>query len=385
MSRYRYSNGPSGEEIRRAAKSVRVSDVLKDGFELPSNGAASSNGKATRSMPMTLTELLSRQEEPYDWLIDGLLEREDRFILTGNEGEGKSTLLRQMGIAAAAGLHPFTFEPLAEPVTVLDIDCENSPRQLGREFAKQLLPLGLYPPADLTNRFYIETCTGGLALDDVRDPEGDRARVESMIADCRPGLVIIGPMYKLFGGDAQDETPGRTLSLYFDHIRTKYHFPILIEAHSPHGEKRPYGWSGWKRWPEFGLHLDQSGKMTRWRGDRDVRAWPELLARGNPDGWLWTPTASTAPESRADPHEKQITDAQLEVLAAMRRADKTLTWGEVVERVSRRKAIVLVAFNRLRDQGAFIVTQERRSMEDGRQRLFDTFLIDPKGPYAPTK
>jgi RecA-family ATPase len=40
-------------------------------------------------------------------VIPGLLERRDRLMLTGEEGLGKSYLLRQIAVMAAAGLDPF--------------------------------------------------------------------------------------------------------------------------------------------------------------------------------------------------------------------------------------------------------------------------------------
>jgi hypothetical protein len=47
-------------------------------------------------------------DDPEDWVIPGLLAREDRLILTGAEGLGKMMLLRQIAVCAAAGLDPFT-------------------------------------------------------------------------------------------------------------------------------------------------------------------------------------------------------------------------------------------------------------------------------------
>ena len=74
----------------------------------------------------SLREFLDRDDPDHDWVIPGLLERGDRFILTGSEGLGKSVLQRQLAVCAAAGVHPFN-HPRVEPVRVLLIDCENGP------------------------------------------------------------------------------------------------------------------------------------------------------------------------------------------------------------------------------------------------------------------
>jgi hypothetical protein len=330
--------------------------------------------------PMTLAELLGHEEDDaYDWLIPNLLERGDRMVLTGKEGEGKSTLLRQIGLAAAAGLHPFSLEPIA-PLRVLDVDCENSERQLRREFTRALQPFE--GRSDMLDRFFIEVHTEGLILDQVRDPDGDRAWLEAIIVACQPQLVLLGPIYKVLIGVANDEEPNRELVKFLDRLRGRYGFAVLLEMHTPHDAKRPYGWSGWKRWPEFGLHLDEGGKLERWRGDREARAWPEQLIRGAPGGWLWTPGIPIAEAPSADPQEKRIVDAKLEVLRAMRRAKKPLAKQELLDRVSRQRAIVIVAFNRLRDQGAFLVTVENRLRSNGEPYPTELFVIDPDGPFG---
>ena len=56
----------------------------------------------------SLREFLDRDDPPFDWVVPGLLERGDRLILTGAEGLGKSVLMRQLAVCAAAGVHPFT-------------------------------------------------------------------------------------------------------------------------------------------------------------------------------------------------------------------------------------------------------------------------------------
>lgn len=142
-----------------------------------------------------------------------------------------------------------------------------------------------------------------------------------------------------------------------------------LEAHTPHDADRPYGWSGWKRWPEFGLHLGEHGGLSRWRGDREARAWPERLSRGKPGEWQWAAGGQANGEPPADHREKQITDAGLEVL----------------ERVSRQRFVATVAFNRLRDQKAFLVTKEDRPRADGKPYPVELFEIDPSGPYREGK
>jgi hypothetical protein len=72
-----------------------------------------------------------------EWVIEGLLAQGDRLVLTASEGLGKSTLLRQIAVCAAAGLHPFHSAPI-DPVKVLVVDCENG-RKLSRDRYRPLV------------------------------------------------------------------------------------------------------------------------------------------------------------------------------------------------------------------------------------------------------
>src|SRR5690606_5532770 len=56
---------------------------------------------------------------------------QDRLVITGGEGAGKSYLTQQLAILSASGIHPFTFEQI-DPVKVLFVDAENSEKQWRR-------------------------------------------------------------------------------------------------------------------------------------------------------------------------------------------------------------------------------------------------------------
>lgn len=226
-------------------------------------------------------------DEP-DWLIPGFLERRDRIIVTASEGAGKSTLLRQWAVQVAAGLHPFTTREIPAKRVIL-LDLENSERQIRRK----LRPLVHQVSRILTPGNLIIACKAdGLDLTD----QADRAWLDQLIGHHQPDIVIGGPLYKLTGGNPNDEVDVKPAALYLDTLRARHDIALALEAHSRKGEnaqaktrpKEPFGWSGWMRWPEFGIHLEKDGKITHWRGMREVdREIPENLHRGGV--WPWMP------------------------------------------------------------------------------------------------
>lgn len=241
-------------------------------------------GGQARVAALEMTEFLDAEEPEYNWLVPGLLEYGDRVILTGGEGGGKSTLLRQFGVQVASGVHPFDGDPFPRR-RVLIADVENSKKQTRRK----LRPLAIALKADYSPLpgLYVENRPEGLDL----SRADDREWLTGHVRDTRPELLITGPLYKLMGGDPTSEEVARQVSAYFDWLRGEFEMAVMIEAHSPHASNggkrpiRPYGASLWLRWPEFGVYLSPEGQVQHWRGQRDERDWPAALKRGGLLPW----------------------------------------------------------------------------------------------------
>lgn len=239
-----------------------------------------------------ILDLIEEPEPIYNWVIPGVLERQDRLILTGEEGYGKSTFLRQLGVQAAAGIHPFTLDAI-QPVRVVLLDVENSREQVRKESLRLAAAAGLKLKSE---QFTYLIRPDGLDLTDLTDINWLRLKLTTL----QPDLLIAGPHYKLGNGDPNSEEVGKQVIKAIDSIRTELDVAFVLEAHSPHAQngnarpKRPYGWSGWVRWPEFGKHLARTGEFTSWRGDRAIRDWPNKFEWA--DEWPWMPCTAAYPE-----------------------------------------------------------------------------------------
>lgn len=241
-----------------------------------------------RPLPaVELTKFLNADEPEHDWLIPGLLEKGDRLILTGQEGKGKSTLMRQIAVQVASGIHPFDLGRI-DRAKVLYLDLENPERLVRRAFA------GLYAAAGAA----YETIPGlhiCLRPDGIDLLKADDAQwLHDLVVAVGPALFITGPLYKLAGGDPTEEVTARAATAALDRVRKAVGCTLILEAHTPYGTagkdgkrpERPYGASLWSRWPEFGMFLSPDGELRHWRTPRDERDWPVMLKRGGE--WPWT-------------------------------------------------------------------------------------------------
>jgi replicative DNA helicase len=244
---------------------------------------------------VTLEHVMQETDVEYDWVIEGLLERRDRMMLTGGEGAGKSTFIRQMAITAASGIHPFREYPIP-PSRVLVVDAENTEKQWGREVRKW---------ANAAGQVGLDSPSGNMQLACVRrldlTKDMDLGQVHRLIDVHKPDILFIGPLYRLISRAINNDDDATPLLAALDTLRDRG-LAIVIEAHAGHatnpkGERdlRPRGSSALLGWPEFGYGLKRNAKnamhvdMVKWRGDRDARAWPTKLGKGTNQRWPWRP------------------------------------------------------------------------------------------------
>ena len=234
--------------------------------------------------------LLETEGDSYEWVIPGLIERSERVIVVAAEGVGKTMLARQVALLSAAGIHPFSFQPMT-PIKTLTVDLENPDRiirRTGRSIAMQAMSHGR------VSRLNAELLTRPSGMDLLK--ASDRAILEDTLDRVKPELVCIGPLYKAFldPGGRTSESIALEVAKYLDTIRTVYKCALWIEHHAPLGtsmtsrDLRPFGSAVWSRWPEFGISLQPDPTalgayvydVRHFRGARDERQWPTKMKRG---------------------------------------------------------------------------------------------------------
>lgn len=291
-------------QILEAAKGKDAHDHLSAGFGL--HEFVQTRTTEVEPVPepsIGFWEFIHQADEPYDWIVPGILERGDRLIITGAEGLGKTSLVRQISVAMAAGVNPFWPKEDILPVKVLFVDCENSVRQSRRAFRKLgavAIKLGRRFASDNLRLLHRPE-----SIDLTRGP--DAPWLMERVTAVKPDVLFIGSFYKLHASNMNDELAARKVIQVLDHVKTAADCALIIEAHAPHAtggqerQLRPAGSSLLVRWPEFGFGIRAVGDRTingrpadvrveAWRGGRDDRRWPSYLTFGDEGDWPWKPS-----------------------------------------------------------------------------------------------
>lgn len=238
--------------------------------------------------------LAETDQDTYDWVIPGLVEKGERVIVVAAEGVGKTMLARQVAICSMYGINPFTYQVIPQ-VRTLTVDLEN-PEKIIRRTARAIGDAAK-KRATARNRDIVPT--GSLLIkSDGLDllKASDRMVLEDRIEQTKPQLLVMGPLYKAFvdPGGRTSEAVAVEVAKYLDYIRTTYGCAMWLEHHAPLGNSmstrdlRPFGSAVWSRWPEFGISLQPDlgapapfiYDVRHFRGARDERYWPTKIKRG---------------------------------------------------------------------------------------------------------
>ena len=275
----RYQQAATNPEIPVTQTMTDMLDTLK-GIR---DGSTNTNLEA-----LTLREILDIPETPDDWIIPGLLQKRERMIITGWEGLGKTTWIRQMSICMAAGLNPITLDEI-KPVRVLVIDVENTNTQWRNETRGMVAKVQRIGKVDPTTSMRVHC---GNRMDVRRDK--DLGLIHRLVDEHDPEVLFIGPIYKLLPNAIQTDDDAAPLITALDSLRDRG-LGLIMEAHATKasregGSLAPRGSNALTGWPEFGFGLapnDDGADIQRWRGDRSRdRQWPKKLFRGS-NGLPW--------------------------------------------------------------------------------------------------
>ena len=296
-----------GHKVREASTKRHLTKVLTQGLQHVERGwepddvtefvlggfAEMPKPADTNDDTWTLADLMGLEVEHEPYTLPKMLKRNERMVLTGSEGGGKSVFVYQMLTGAAFGVDTFTLER-TEPKRVLFLDVENNEFQARANLDKIVPALReIAPDADPEWRSMKRRVVDLLAT-------RDRAEIIRRVSHYSPDILYMGTAYKLT--DISDETHRsvRAIQSVVDRIRQEINCTVIVEHHAGHGfnndrnNMRPEGSSYWLRWPDFGYGMQplRTGgtqrlmKLGAWRGDRATdREFPVAMKQSSVMPW----------------------------------------------------------------------------------------------------
>lgn len=242
----------------------------------------------------TLEDIMGLTVTHTPFTIPNLLRKDERLVLTGSEGGGKSVFVYQLLTGAAFGVDTFTQER-CEPQRVLFLDVENNEFQT-RQNLDKIVP-ALREIADPAVR--PEWRSMKRRVIDLMATQ-DRADLIRRVVHYSPDVLYMGTAYKLTSTSDDTHRPVRAIQSVVDRLREELDCSVIVEHHAGHGfnndrnSMRPEGSSYWLRWPEFGYGMQglpvQQGRLMRlkaWRGDRAAdRKFPVAMRSGSVMPWV---------------------------------------------------------------------------------------------------
>lgn len=246
-------------------------------------------------------DILAEPLEENDWIIPNVFARGERLLLTGFEGEGKSTMLRELAVKTAAGVHWWSLTD-CDPKRVLMLDMENHPRQTQKSYRRlaRILRDGYHRSIEPGMLSVVRAWDEDV---DLLTASGEEWMLERIHA-YKPDVVFMGPLTNLAGRDLREDEPVRRIRDVVKKARSLYDVAVVMEHHAPlrqNGDKersvRPYGSSIFLRFPDFGYGLRPTEvkgyfewQKTRGPRERD-REFPEYLRWGSLEPgsleWYW--------------------------------------------------------------------------------------------------
>lgn len=290
--------------IKESAHGKDVTDHITAGLLLDDLiETAPEDDEPAESYGVDVLDAIQRTFEEKSFVIPGTLAQGDRLLVTGFEGHGKSTLLRQLAVQVAAGIHPWTGMKF-DPKKVLVIDVENHPDQT-LESWQDLVGLAARHDAPIQRGHLtiLEEWDSGLDL----TADDGAAWMNERIHAYKPDLVVMGPLYNMSNRDLKDDETVRKIKKVVNEARGICGTAFIMEHHAPHKgpqdsarSVRPYGSSTFLKWPDFGYGLrpdDEKEGMYEWQKTRFPRVrsrnFPEYVRWGakNTDEWPWMPAS----------------------------------------------------------------------------------------------
>ena len=206
---------------------------------------------SAKSMPSSLPALLEKDIPPVEYLIDGILQKEGRTMISASPNIGKSFFLQNLALAIASGQDKFLGKFPVTQGRVLYLDLEMGEPALKQRFQQMCKDIK-------TENLFIKY-EPGFDLLDVKDQKS----LEEWISKFKIDVLIIDPIGDAWSGDENNKQEVGKLTSYLNKLKSKYKIAILISHHwkkktkeNKRGGEMASGSYKWQAWLDHHITLE---------------------------------------------------------------------------------------------------------------------------------
>ncbi len=189
----------------------------------------------------TAEEIAELQIPEIDWLIRPIVERFGYALIGAQKGVGKSLLVTQLGLYAAAGKSPFLTDEITipNPLNVLLIQQEVSlPGMKDRLFKMRSEKV-----FDLGGRFRQKTTTGAWWNLTKRE---DYEKLISIIEKYKPDILILDPLYTFYPKELNTSGDISPMMQVLSDLKSNFNLGLIVVHHfsnkeDPDVQRTPVG------------------------------------------------------------------------------------------------------------------------------------------------
>ncbi len=230
------------------------------------------------------SKFLEKRIDTPEWLVEGIWQKGTYGMIAGEPKTYKSVQATDLALSVASGRAFLNQYPVKTRGAVLYIQEENGEGTVQDRInkvaaSKGLLtstPYGWSLPEDLP--FFVSN-NYGVNLTD----KDHRTLIERTIQKINPVLVILDPLYMMFGGvDENSSTEVGDILRWLTYLRNSYKCSVLICHHynkggtNARGGQRIRGSSAFHAWVESALYVKVTDELYTVKIEREFRAFPSM-------------------------------------------------------------------------------------------------------------
>ena len=206
-------------KITETAGKIRIEDLNCILEELGEFYANLNLLSVPRLSPLSLSEFFGKDIPPVEYIVEGVLQKEGRTMISASMNVGKSFFLQNLALTIASGQAKFLNKFEVKKARVLYLDLEMGESALKQRFLQMCNEL---KTEDLFVKF-----EAGLDLLD----SNDQKTLEKWISELKIDVLIIDPIGDAWSGDENNKQEVGKLTTYLNILKTKFKLSIVISHH----------------------------------------------------------------------------------------------------------------------------------------------------------